>query len=573
MSASAEISPLWFGPAAAPLAGRLHAPPGAGRDLGVAICGPPFGWEDVCVYRPLRSLATVLAAAGLPTLRFDFPGTGDSAGGDDDPGRWQAWVAAVGDAVAAVRAAGPARCAVVGIGLGGSLAIAAIDDGLAVDTAVLWGTVVEGRTWLRQARAFQRVAGSNGALATRETERGEELAGFLLGAELRADLERLDLRAPADVWSVACTAVGTGRGDRTAVSAALGQRGVRPDTVALGALAPMLDEPHLARPATESFEAIRDYLVARSRPAASRPADVPVSAEACPVAGVSERILTVRAPDGVELSAVETRPQGSADSGRWVVFFNAAGVRHIGPNRMWVRFARTLAAAGTCSLRVDVRGVGDGGGDEVVRGTAAYYDPIVWDDSNLLAECARTLGARRLVLVGLCSGATAAFQVARRRGDVPAVVMLNPRLLEWDEQAATASEADISWRSATRPGYWLRTSRWRKVLRGQLPVRAVARGLGARVGLRLGATGGAAAQGPAAQLRALADAGVDVQLVIVEGDTSADFLARVTGGDPSALSAPHLDVRMLSGSDHTFRPLAAQEQVFRIIEELTARGT
>jgi alpha/beta superfamily hydrolase len=568
MSAGARIVPLWLGSVTAPVAARLHVPASGGRDLGVVICGPPFGWEDVCVYRSLRALAMVLATAGLPTLRFDFPGTGDSAGNDEGPDRWRAWVTAVGEAVSAVRAAGAERCAVVGIGLGASVAMAAVDEGLAVDGLVLWGAVVEGRTWLRQARAFQRVTGGAGAPASAGSERGEELAGFLLGAELRADVERLDLRAATAPWHVPFTVIGTGRGDRTAVAAALGQRGVRPETVALGALEPMLDEPHRARPAGESFEVIRDLLVARSRLSASRLPELPASADACPSAGARERILSVQAPDGIELCAVETRPDTQAHSDRWVVFFNAAGVRHIGPNRMWVRFARALAAAGTCSLRVDVRGVGDGGGEEFVGGVEAYYDPVVWDDSHVLAECARTLGARRLVLVGLCSGATAAFQVARQRDDVPAVVMMNPLLLQWDEGAASASEADVTWRSAIRPGDWRRASRWRKLVRGQLPVRALARGLAARIGLRRPATSGS---GAAAQLRALAEAGVDVQLVIAEGDASADFIARVAGGEPSALAAPRLDVRMLPGSDHTFRPPAAQEELFHIIREVTDR--
>ena len=146
--------------------------------------------------------------------------------------------------------------------------------------------------------------------------------------------------------------------------------------------------------------------------------------------------------------------------------------------------------------------------------------------------------------------------------------MMNPLLLQWDQRAAGASEADVTWRSAIRPGDWRRASRWRKLVRGQLPVRPLARGLAARVGLRRAATSGS---GAAAQLRALAEAGVDVQLVIAEGDASADFIARVVGGEPSALTAPRLDVRMLPGSDHTFRPPAAQEQLFHIIREVTDR--
>jgi len=61
--------------------GWLH--PAAGRRA-VVICGPD-GYEALCVHRPLGRFAAALAEAGLPALRFDYPGTGDSAGDEGDP--------------------------------------------------------------------------------------------------------------------------------------------------------------------------------------------------------------------------------------------------------------------------------------------------------------------------------------------------------------------------------------------------------------------------------------------------------------------------------------------------------
>src|SRR5438874_5834071 len=87
-------------------------------DTGVLIV-PPFGWEDVCSYRPLRFLARMLAQSGFPVLRFDLPGTGDSSG--DALGRelFEAWIQSIDDAAAELRAAtGVTNVAVVGMRLG-----------------------------------------------------------------------------------------------------------------------------------------------------------------------------------------------------------------------------------------------------------------------------------------------------------------------------------------------------------------------------------------------------------------------------------------------------------------------
>ena len=46
--------------------------------VGIVLCNP-FGYEAVCAHRTLRYAATVLGANGYPTLRFDYPGTGDSS--------------------------------------------------------------------------------------------------------------------------------------------------------------------------------------------------------------------------------------------------------------------------------------------------------------------------------------------------------------------------------------------------------------------------------------------------------------------------------------------------------------
>ncbi|HWC90542.1 MAG TPA: alpha/beta hydrolase, partial [Pirellulales bacterium] len=127
----------------------LHmSPHGAGLDHGVLIC-PPIGFEQLHAHRGLRHLADALARLGLPVLRFDWHGTGDSAGSDADPARCATWVANARDAQSWLRnELGCRRVSVVGLRMGALVAAQAFSD-RDIDRFVLWSPVTSGRSYTR----------------------------------------------------------------------------------------------------------------------------------------------------------------------------------------------------------------------------------------------------------------------------------------------------------------------------------------------------------------------------------------------------------------------------------------
>jgi alpha/beta superfamily hydrolase len=127
----------------------LHRPAGPARAAGAILCPPLFG-EYVQHHRALYQLAARLAERGIPALRFDWAGTGDSAGdlADASLARWRRDVAA---AVAALEThAGTRRMVLAGARFGATLAALATADHPRVEALALWEPVADGAAYLAE---------------------------------------------------------------------------------------------------------------------------------------------------------------------------------------------------------------------------------------------------------------------------------------------------------------------------------------------------------------------------------------------------------------------------------------
>src|SRR4051794_10598061 len=138
----------WVRSGAYSLLGHIDCTQNRRGSMGVVIA-PAFGWEDVCSYRPLRFLAQTLGEKGIPTLRYDLPGAGDSSGSAQDSGLLDAWIRSVGDAAEELRATAHVQeVAVLGIHSGAMLALMAAARGHNLQDLILWGPPASGRALL-----------------------------------------------------------------------------------------------------------------------------------------------------------------------------------------------------------------------------------------------------------------------------------------------------------------------------------------------------------------------------------------------------------------------------------------
>src|SRR3984885_1960516 len=176
--------------------------PGSAQ-LGVVLCSP-HGYEELCVHRHWRELAQRLSEQNLPTLRFDYPGTGDSADDDETPDRVRAWVESIGDAVNTLRrVAGIEQVGLVGMRMGAMLATAAAEELDDLAALVLLAPIGSGETCFRELRALAmmraKVRHHHSAAVSKAGRL--EAAGFIYTPQTIADLRALPLlrsgRAPA----------------------------------------------------------------------------------------------------------------------------------------------------------------------------------------------------------------------------------------------------------------------------------------------------------------------------------------------------------------------------------------
>lgn len=174
----------------------------------VVLCNP-FGQEAIRAHRFFRVLADRLAGAGFDVVRFDYFGTGDSAGDDEAFDLSGAVSDTLGVAEWARTRSGNARLSMIGLRLGGSVAMLASASLTAPpENLVLFEPVLDGRRYLdhlisNNERTLSEIFGSrwkiDASLRARNLPpEGEyESLGFVLGQSLRHQLgEYLPMARP-----------------------------------------------------------------------------------------------------------------------------------------------------------------------------------------------------------------------------------------------------------------------------------------------------------------------------------------------------------------------------------------
>ena len=581
MSTLRGAAPIVFGVADTWCFGWFHAARLPARGVGVVLCRP-MGQEVHTTYDTYTQLAGMLSQAGFAVLRFDYQGTGDSSGKDRDPGRVRAWIDSTKWAIDELRRlGGVSQVTLFGVRLGATLAAQAASEIGGVDGMVMWAPCATGRAFVRELRASSVRRSVQGS----DTSAGDMLAlGYTYTAQTIQDLNALDavhLEVPP-----ALRVMLIGRDDLPAegpLRAAYQAMGVDASYQVLPGYSDMMVEAHVGHVAGETLVAIVDWL--SETPEATSPSIVFPKAPVFPLGSVvgDLRETPLFLGQDQNIFGILTESAMPVDAGcctETVILMISIGANHrIGPNGLYVTLARSLAQSGHRSVRFDLPGVGDsltvGGGPKEKMYSKASVQDVISAMDGLAAS-----GFKKFVVMGLCSSAYLAFQAALIDRRVIGAVLMNPRLLMWQDgdPMQLAMRKNVEEKRHYKPlGYYRKAlfdvHVYRRVLLGQVDVIGIARRM--LVLLRARCVRAAnnltkpksADEGVLPTLKKLCGQGTDTLMVVSDGDEGLDYVEFHLGHQGQKMrEVEQFQMVFVKDADHTFSGLDHQQVVIDILQ-------
>lgn len=591
-AASEAVRPLYFQRGDFRLFGWLHfAAADSSSSLGVVIC-KPFGFEAMSAHLSVRAFAEAAAEVGVPALRFDYGGTGDSedlAPGTDQFADWTQ------DVVAAVEElqlrTGVQRVALLGIRLGALLASAAAARLPQVCALLAVTPVVSGRRYLKEMRTFELAAAqTQSALppATTMLQSDEallagpghmEVSGFFLHARTinamqQADAADISLPHVADACFI-------DRDDMPAAKAwseKLAAAGIRTQySVLPGFVGMIMRPPNLTTVPQEMVKAAQKWLAqiggvrspVRLGPTSARVMRLGTAADAI----VEQPIVLREAP---LLFGIATHPAEGEARRRGVILLNSGGDHHVGPRRMHVWLARRWARRGYVVMRMDISGLGDSAAQPGTQRNELFPAAAVDDIRVAVNYMVERFALRDVTLAGMCSGASHAVRAGMEGVRIDRVLAINPLVFFWQDGLDVN---DVQpWEVVHKPAAYMdqifSLQAWRRLLFGDVSIwrviqiylnspimvlqaqwRKLARGMHLRLKNDLGQ-----------ELKNLKGRGVRVVFVFSRGDAGMRLLELQSGLSLEELEKRYR-IRTIDGADHEFTRSRARAALGQALSE------
>lgn len=468
-SATLVTTPLYFGGRF----GWLHLP--KSQDLSPAFCAvvcSAYGQEEMCTHYGVMGLADELAMAGVPTLRFDYLGACNS---DDSEVSLLGFVEDTVRAVECLRQhAGSLPVVLIGVRLGSTVALSAMEHIAGLAGMVLMGPVLSGKVYMREVRAAAAVSRLARLDPPPQIGSGEVLNtnGFHWSGMLQNELAATDLMhlAPPKVPSLVLPAPQ----DRLSpkIVAKWAAAGTPVSVVPFSEYASWMQDPTLHSNPVQAYALIQDWIHALPAVEGTQAEDS-TAASTRTLHGDGFVEEPVRFGPNHSLFGILCLPANGNAAEVAALLLHEGSSYTIGNGRAYVKLARTLAQQGIASLRIDLSATGD---SPAVNTRHPHYDLERIPESVAALDLLERRGFPVAVAFGQCAGAYTAYQVVLADERIVGGVITNIQKFTWHYGDNIA----VSFRDNKRSlkGY-LRAMRssgeWKRVLKGNADVRGIVR--------------------------------------------------------------------------------------------------
>lgn len=544
-----------------------------------ALLVSPWGFEDMSVRKFYREIGEALAGQGIASLRFDLPGTGDSAEAPaninlDD------WLGAIAMAARETRRlSGASKVILLGHGLGATLAMLAearIDN---LNGIALLAPVTSGRIYARETGLWWKMIAADLGLGAEHVETGGlTIAGMTMPDGIATPLRKLretdlTLSRPLPVLAV-CRA---GRDSDSNLADALEGAGASVSRLPYDGFDALVVNPLISRtpPAlvTEIARWVRNTAPIEAAAASAEPPSQ------TPLTGDGYRETGHKFGEGGRLVGTLCQPAGET-RGAPVLLVSTSYDRASAWANSGTRIARDLARRGIASLRFDAAGIAD---SPAFSGDPAQmlYSQSLDRDVGVALEELKSLTGKPVVLAGRCSGGYHAFRAGLTHPHATAgIVVINSYAFAWDP----SKTVEDALKNVARPlgDYSKRAMNpetFRRILRGEVNLKAagsaIVRGLAAKLYNKIEPALGNLSAGNRlkaeinAAFRGLAERKLPVVLAYGQHDPGLEQSRMVFGSDLSGLRR-YDNARFVSlgDSDHNVTVPDAQQTVLQQIAKV-----
>jgi alpha-beta hydrolase superfamily lysophospholipase len=556
----------------------LFTSPGAkASHSGLAVLfASPWGLEEICTRRFWRITAETLADHGIPSLRFDYPGTGDALDGSDTADGLASWSNSLVSAARQLKTlSGCERIAIIAQGLGAAVTLKAAGEIDGVEAIAFLAPVVSGRMYLRELSLWSKVVDDNLGLTPIEgTPKGVSIASLDMPASIAEEVRKLDLMkvdaAPAPHVLV------VGRPDRpsdSAFAAHLRMIGTEVVELPFDGYEKLVSNPATAKMPIPVAEELAGWI--SELPVEPNSQKPPRRIALSPLRDADFEETPVRFGVNGHLSGVLCEPVEHR-RGATVLFLSSAYDRHAGWGRTTAIMARKLARIGIASLRFDTAGVGDSP-PVPGRPQQILYHSSQNADVSAAIDFLTARGPSPVVVTGRCSGAYLGFRAALADERIAGVCAVNAFAFRWRPGRSVEDAIVKGTRSLHDYGKRaLKGDTLKRLAKGEIDVRAagfnIVRGIGSHALNRfLHAFRHVLPEGRAvySAFAKLQHRDVPVSLVYSEGDIGMRHFQFYLGGNAADMRRfGNVTVIVIPDADHNLTPDHARATYLDTVRKL-----